>query len=296
MINIPMKSQGPMQTAELRRINRAKGAQKLQGLDQNSLLSGRDAAPAPNQSRPVPGRGAAPGPNQGGRPVSGREAAAVPGRAAALPNQGAQPAPPQRPAPGCRHPPATGMALQKGQKISLSQLDPGLEQIEAGLGWELGPNARGYELDAEAFLLGASGKVIGDDWFVFYNQPASPDRAVRLVEPEGSGSAPRDDAVMQVDLRRLDPGVTRIVLILTIDEARERGYNFGSVANAYVRILNRATRRELVRFRLTDYYSNVCSMMVGEIYRYKDEWRFNPVGNGTGDDLAGLCVRYGVSV
>lgn len=188
------------------------------------------------------------------------------------------------------------MAVQKGQKISLSQLDPGLDQIEAGLGWDLGPNAQGYELDAEAFLLGASGKVIGDDWFVFYNQPVSPDRAVRLAETDLSGAGPRDDAVIQIHLRQLDPGVTRIVLILTISEAHENGYHFGNLANAYVRIVNRSTRRELVRFQLTDYYSSVCSMMVGEIYRYKNEWRFNPVGNGTGDDLAGLCVRYGVNV
>ena len=97
--------------------------------------------------------------------------------------------------------------------------------------------------------------------------------------------------MIQVDLRRLSPNVARIAFILTINEARAHGYHFGGVSSAYVRIMDRSAHRELVRFQLTDYYSSVCSMVVGEIYRYKDEWRFNPV-----DDLAGLCTRYGVDV
>lgn len=249
-----------MQASELKRINRAKAAQRTRELDQNSFISGRGAPSGLNQGESV-------------QPAASRSGVF------------------RR-----KHPPATGTMLQKGQKISLSQLDPGLDQVEAGLGWDLGPNAQGYELDVEAFLLGASGKVIGDGWFVFYNQPVSPDRAVRLLDPDISSSDPRDDAVIQVHLGKLDPGVTKVVLIVTISEAHEKGYHFSSIANAYVRIVNRSTHRELVRFQLTDYYDNVCSMMVGEIYRYKNEWRFNPVGNGTGDDLAGLCVRYGVNI
>jgi len=186
--------------------------------------------------------------------------------------------------------------LQKGQKTSLSQLNQKLDFIEVGLGWDLGPGGRGYDLDVEAFLLGASGKVLGDDWFVFYNQPVSPDGAVRLLQDSATGAGPGDDEIIQVRLSRLDPRVEKLAFIVTINEAQERGYNFSNVANAYVRIVDKSSGRELVRFQLTDYYASVCSMVVGEVYRYKDEWRFNPVGNGTGDDLAGLCVRYGVNV
>lgn len=210
------------------------------------------------------------------------------------PSAPSQPA--SRPAPKRPHPPAAGVMLQKGQKTSLSQLKPDLDVVKVGLGWELGPNGQGYDLDVEAFLLNSSGKVPGDDWFVFYNQPVSPDGAVRLLETGTSSTSPGDDAAVQVQLRRLDPQVNKIVFIVTINEARVHGYNFSNVSQAYVRIVDQASSRELVRFQLTDYYSNVCSMMAAELYRYKDEWRFNPVGNGTGDDLAGLCTRYGVNV
>ena len=58
--------------------------------------------------------------------------------------------------------------LQKGQKTSLIQLEPNLDVVKVGMGWDLGPNGQGYDLDVEAFLLNSSGKVLGDDWFVFY--------------------------------------------------------------------------------------------------------------------------------
>ena len=46
----------------------------------------------------------------------------------------------------------------------------------------------------------------------------------------------------------------------------------------------------------TDDYKEVVSMVVGELYLKGGEWRFNPVGMGTGDDLEGLCIKYGVNV
>lgn len=278
MVNIPMASKQPMRTSDLGRINQTGKPQTLQALLQNQPAA-RQAAPPPQ-----PVQSASP-PRQ--PPRSSQTAPASPPPPPVRPT----PPPPRRP-----HPPATGITLKKGQKTSLSQLDPNLNLVEVGLGWDLGPNGRGYDLDVEAFLLDASGKVLGDDWFVFYNQPVSPDGSVRLVQTNASAAGPSDDAVIQIQLRQVNPKVSRMVFILTINEALTYGYRFNNVANAYVRIVNQAARRELVRFSLTDYYSNVCSMMVGEVYRYQNEWRFNPVGNGTGDDLAGLCARYGVNV
>ena len=45
---------------------------------------------------------------------------------------------------------------------------------------------------------------------------------------------------------------------------------------------------------MDEYYSNVTSMMIGEIYLYHGTWKFNAVGNGVARDLAGLCELYGV--
>ena len=54
--------------------------------------------------------------------------------------------------------------------------------------------------------------------------------------------------------------------------------------------------QELVNFTLTDYYTNVTSMVVGEVYNHNGVWKFNAVGDGVAKDLAGLCAMYGVNV
>lgn len=189
-----------------------------------------------------------------------------------------------------------GVVLKKGQKTSLSQMCPGLDLIQVGLGWDLGPGGVEYDLDVEAFMLGANGRVIGDDWFVFYNQPNSPDNSIQLLCDSTTGAGDGDDEIIQVKLSQVNPQVAKIIFIVSINEAKERGYNFSNVANAYVRITDVKTGRELVRFSLTDYYSTVCSMMVGEVYKHNNEWKFNPIGDGTSDDLIGLCTRYGVNI
>ena len=68
------------------------------------------------------------------------------------------------------------------------------------------------------------------------------------------------------------------------------------VANAYVRVVDKTTGQELNKFILTDYYANVTSMVVGELYRHNGVWKFNAVGDGVAKDLAGLCAMYGVNV
>ena len=68
------------------------------------------------------------------------------------------------------------------------------------------------------------------------------------------------------------------------------------VKDAYVRVVDKSTGKELVKFNLTEYYSNVTSMVVCELYKHNGEFRLNPVGDGVAKDLAGLCEMYGVNV
>ena len=65
--------------------------------------------------------------------------------------------------------------------------------------------------------------------------------------------------------------------------------------DAYIRIMDRSGK-ELVSFLMTEYYNNIISMMIGELYLHNGAWKFNAVGNGVARDLAGLCALYGVQV
>ncbi len=201
-----------------------------------------------------------------------------------------QMAPMQQPvaAPVSKPVPQLLKPVQKGQKAAIQSATP-LTSLKACFGWNV--NNAQCDVDVSAFLLGADGKVLGDDWFVFYGQTNSPDSSVIFKEDNGA-----DRELVTIDLTRLNPNVKKIVFVLTINEAFDKNLNFSMVRDAYVRIMNGTDSQELVSFKMTDYYSNVISMMIGEVYQHNGAWKFNAVGNGVAKDLAGLCELYGVQV
>ena len=198
-----------------------------------------------------------------------------------------QPVAKKRPAVG------KGVILKKGQKVALSNNGAALKNIRVCLGWDV--LNQGVDLDASAFMLSADNRIIGDDWFVFYGQTQSPDGSVNH-SGDSQGQGDGDDEIISIALDRINQSVNKITFVVTIDEALERGFNFSMVANAYVRVVNADTNVEIARFTLSEYYNNVTSMVVGELYKHNGQWKFNPVGDGVAKDLAGLCEMYGVNV
>ncbi|MDE6501091.1 MAG: TerD family protein [Ruminococcus sp.] len=191
---------------------------------------------------------------------------------------------PARPQKKKRNIPAGNVFLKKGQKIPVA--DP--YGIKIALGWDILDSR--CELDSSAFMLRADGKVLSDDWFIFYGQTTSPDGSVKYLTGQSD-----DDAVMTVDFRKVNSAVQRIVFSVTIYEAFEKGLNFGMTSDVYARIIN-SRNTETARFILDECYNNVTAMVLGELYRYKGEWKFNAVGSGVARDLAGFCAMYGVNL
>ncbi len=205
------------------------------------------------------------------------------------------PAPQASPSQSVARPSYGGVHLKKGQKTTLVSANGGiLDVIKAGLSWEV--SGQQYDLDVECFMLGADGRVLGDDWFVFYGCLQSPDGAVIHSGDCRDGSLLGDDEVITIRLSALDPRVKKLVFVVTINEAKQRGLNFAGVKNAAIHIQDCASGMDLCSFQLTDYYASVTSMVVGEIYNHNGQWKFNPVGDGVAADLYELCARYGVNV
>lgn len=176
---------------------------------------------------------------------------------------------------------------RKGQKVSL-ETNARITGIRAYLGWDItNPEC---DVDVSAFLLNNTGKVIGDSWFVFYGQETSPDGSTAFFAGQEENRE-----IISVDFNKLNPAVSRIVFVLTINEALEKHLNFSMLRDAYIKITD-TSDTELVSFKMDEYYSNVTSMMIGEVYRHNGIWKFNAIGNGVTRDLAGLCELYGVQV
>ena len=68
------------------------------------------------------------------------------------------------------------VCLSKGQKVSLTKDNPGLQKVIVGLGWDLNRYDTGgdFDLDAAVFMLTDSGKVSRQEDFVFYGNPKDP--------------------------------------------------------------------------------------------------------------------------
>jgi tellurium resistance protein TerD len=189
------------------------------------------------------------------------------------------------------------VTLTKGGNVSLTKLAPRLTQVAVGLGWQArqttGPE---YDLDASALLCGADGRVLGDQYFVFYNNLVSPDGSVRSQGDVIVGSGEGDDETIEVDLTLVPQTVQSVVFPVSIHEAEARRQSFGQVRNAYIRVVDSATGSELARYDLSEDASTETAMVFGELYRNAGEWKFRAIGQGYASGLAGIARDYGVNV
>ena len=88
--------------------------------------------------------------------------------------------------------------------------------------------------------------------------------------------------------------VEKIAFTVTIYDAVKRRQNFGQVSNAYIRVVDRDSGEELVRYDLGEDFSIETAIVAAEIYKNAGEWRFNAIGSGFQGGLAALCRHYGL--
>ncbi|GAA3193336.1 MULTISPECIES: TerD family protein [Streptomyces] len=186
------------------------------------------------------------------------------------------------------------VALTKGGNVSLSKQAPGLTAVRVGLGWRTEATAgTGCDLDASALLCDASGKVLSEEHFVFFNNLRSPEGAVTLAAAPNDGSG--DDARIDIDLTAVPAAVTKIVFPVSLYEAETRGQSFAQVTAAHIRVTG-TDGTALARYDLHGAGGAETAMVFGELYRHGAEWKFRAIGQGYASGLAGIAQDYGVDV
>ncbi len=188
------------------------------------------------------------------------------------------------------------ISLQKGQRVSLEKVAPGLVAGFVGLGWDVNPTDTGtdFDLDVSLFLLGASEKLVSEKHFIFYNNLTSPDpdESIKLMGDNRTGAGEGDDEGIIIDFRKVPQDIEKMVVTVTIYEGEKRGQNFGQVSNAYVRLVNVETKEEVLRYDLDEDFSIETAIIMAEFYRKDAEWRINAVGSGYQGGLQALLDRY----
>ena len=187
--------------------------------------------------------------------------------------------------------------LSKGQKVSLTKDNPGLNNILVGLGWDVNAFDSGtsFDLDASVFIADASGKCPTEKEFIFYGNKEHVSGAVKHMGDNTTGEGEGDDEQIHIELSKVPANLEKIAFTVTIYEAEQRHQNFGQVSNAYIRIIDEATGTELVRFDLGEDFSIETAVVVGELYKNNGEWKFNAIGSGFQGGLAALCGHYGIA-
>jgi tellurium resistance protein TerD len=185
--------------------------------------------------------------------------------------------------------------LSKGGKVDLTKEAGGtLTKVRVGLGWDARKTAgAAYDLDASAVGLGENGFCVTTDWFVYYNNPASPGDAIVHQGDNLTGTGTGDDEQILVDLAKLPDAVADVRFVVTIHEAKQRGQSFGSVENAFIRVVDETTGTELARYDLSeDTEPGVNALVFAKLYRHNGAWNFRAIGDGFTDELQGLVNAY----
>ncbi|MEV6065719.1 TerD family protein [Nocardia sp. NPDC052001] len=140
----------------------------------------------------------------------------------------------------------------------------------------------GREVDPQALLLDESGKIRGNDDFVFFNAPRHPSGAV-VLEEAASGTA-----TMRLTLTAIEPAVHKVVIAGSVEQGSFRDIDA-------LTLTVRDTGGVLLSYPLHG-SDAVTAMVLGEFYRRGGDWKFRAVGQGWSSGLRGLAEEFGVEV
>ncbi|MFI6093441.1 CAP domain-containing protein [Streptomyces sp. NPDC051218] len=132
--------------------------------------------------------------------------------------------------------------------------------------------------DLSVIVTGDSGKVAGDEDFVFYNQPAT------------SGARIQGDTVT-VDGRRLRAGASRVTVAVS---PAEPGTPLGRLPGIALQVHGPGGR--LVARFTPPRPDRETVLLLAEIYRRGPGWKLRALGQGYADGLAGVARDFGVDV
>ena len=187
-----------------------------------------------------------------------------------------------------------GINLGKGERINLSKEAPSLKKVGVGLGWDTNSSDTGadFDLDASVFMLGANGKIPTEKNFIFYNNLTSPDGGVQHTGDNLTGDGDGDDETVLVELAKVDTAINDLVFVVTIHEAEKRKQNFGQVHNAFIRLYDLDTNKEIAKYDLEEDFSKETAIEFGKLYKKEGQWRFQAVGQGYNSGLQGFVDKF----
>ncbi|WP_406400208.1 restriction endonuclease [Streptomyces uncialis] len=140
-------------------------------------------------------------------------------------------------------------------------------------------------------LVCQGGRVLADDWFVFFNNPRTPDGSVRML-----GDFAGDRAAVRVAFDAVPDRADRIVLVAAVDPAVNPDADLAGFTGAGIR-LRAADGTELDRLEVSDGRAGESALVLGSFRRRAGgDWTFVVGGKGYGGGLGELVGDFGIDV
>lgn len=175
------------------------------------------------------------------------------------------------------------VSLAKGQKISLEKTAGStLSRVIMGLGWDakktggfLGmfKTTQEIDLDATCVLFDNGGQVVDTVWF---KQLKSKDGSIVHTGDNRTGAGDGDDEQIIVELGRVPEGVQHLVFVVN----SFTGQSFDQIENAFCRLVDGKTDKEIARFDLSGGGKHTAQVMV-RLHRDARDWQMQAIGERT---------------
>ena len=175
------------------------------------------------------------------------------------------------------------VSLSKGQKISLEKTTGStLARVIMGVGWDAkktggflgwGKTAQEIDLDASCVMFDANGAVVDTVWF---KQLQSKDGSIVHTGDNRTGAGEGDDEQIIVELGRVPAGIQHLVFVVN----SFTGQSFDQIDNAFCRLVDTKTDKEIARFDLSGSGKHTAQVMV-RIHREAGGWQMQAIGERT---------------
>lgn len=187
--------------------------------------------------------------------------------------------------------------MEKGGILDLVKDDKSLENIKAGLGWDMAPGTDNYDLDLAAFMLGNDGKIHSNqiaNRVVYFKSMGDVNRiGVQLMGDNRNGDGDGDDEEMNFILSKIPSDVSSIVIVASIYKGVEKHQTFKKIDNSYIRLLDMDNHGEVIcRYQLKEEFQTETFVYLGKLYRDRDIWKFQAIGEGGVGSIETALMKY----
>lgn len=185
------------------------------------------------------------------------------------------------------------ISLEKNNIIDLSKAAPSLKRVKFTGGWDVAKKAgEQFDLDISVFCVDYAGKVGNLMTEVVWYKNLDKRGMVHSVDNR-TGDGEGDDEYVNITLDDVSRDYQKLLFTVSIFNAEEFKQTFGRVSNAFTRLVDIDTGREIVRFNLTGDYSTDTFLFVGELVRNGDNsWAFHTIGQGSNLNLLTFWEKY----